>query len=163
MITKQTLCMSFWAKKIAKRFSESKFHRVNNEVKPRSESDDGIWQGVLVTFVSMLLSVDKPPRFWAISLRRFGALLLLVRFAQPAEVRLRASLSAQNDIQRFYLRLSFVFIKLNHRLHCSSKNKLLYWWARCAIIKSEFGFNHFCEVNLWPLAKELKHYAKRTI
>ena len=42
----------------------------------------------------------KPPRFVARSLRRFCALLPLVRFAQPAEVRLRktqAFFSAQDD------------------------------------------------------------------
>ena len=48
----------------------------------------------------------KPRKLQAISLRRFGALLPLVRFAQPAEVRLRSALVppfAQNDIQWFYL------------------------------------------------------------
>ena len=39
----------------------------------------------------------KPPKPQAISLRRFRSLLPLVRFAQPAEVRLRASHFAQND------------------------------------------------------------------
>ena len=39
----------------------------------------------------------KPPKLQAISLRRIRSLLPLVRFAQPAEVRLRASHSAQND------------------------------------------------------------------
>ena len=46
----------------------------------------------------------KPRKLQAISLRRFGALLPLVRFAQPAEVRLRSALVppfAQNDIQNF--------------------------------------------------------------
>ena len=46
----------------------------------------------------------KPRKLQAISLRRFGALLSLVRFAQPAEVRLRSALVppfAQNDIQNF--------------------------------------------------------------
>ena len=43
----------------------------------------------------------KPPKLQAISLRRFRSLLPLVRFAQPAEVRLRktqAFFSAQNDL-----------------------------------------------------------------
>ena len=39
----------------------------------------------------------KPPKLQAISLRRIRSLLPLVRFAQPAEVRLRAPHSAQND------------------------------------------------------------------
>ena len=48
----------------------------------------------------------KPRKLQAISLWRFGALLPLVHFAQPAEVRLRSALVppfAQNDIQWFYL------------------------------------------------------------
>ena len=40
----------------------------------------------------------KPPKLQAISLRRIRSSVLLVRFAQPAKLRLRASHSAQNDV-----------------------------------------------------------------
>ena len=39
----------------------------------------------------------KPPKLPAISLRRIRSSVLLVRFAQPAKLRLRAPHSAQND------------------------------------------------------------------
>ena len=40
----------------------------------------------------------KPPKLQAISLRRIRSSVLLVRFAQLAKLRLRASHSAQNDM-----------------------------------------------------------------
>ena len=40
------------------------------------------------------------------------------------------------------------FYELNHRLHHSSKNKLLFGKMMCAIIQSESGFNSYYEVNL---------------
>ena len=40
-LKKQTISLSFWAKKNAERFSQSKFCEVNNGAKPRSEATKG--------------------------------------------------------------------------------------------------------------------------
>ena len=79
------------------RFAESKFCGVNNGAKPRSECDEGIWQGVWVAFYRKCYIDSKATEILSHILLRLRLALLLVRFAQPAKVRLRASHSAQND------------------------------------------------------------------
>ena len=73
---KQSYCMSFWAKKTAKRFSKSKFcwgsePQATIRYKTEEQRDEGIWRRVWVAcFCKCNIYNKKPPRFVTIS--RFG-------------------------------------------------------------------------------------------
>lgn len=51
--------------------------------------------------------------------------------------------------------------KLNHRLHPSSKNKLLSLYVLRTIIIPESGFNKFCEVILMTIGEKIKELRKK--
>ena len=98
------------------RFAKSKFHRVKNEVKSRSDSDDGISERI---WVACHNKCNIPLASHRDSLRDpCGALAPCFRsfaHAQPAEVR-----QAQDDIQWYYFSIIF---KTRRFMNCTYKRQ----------------------------------------
>ena len=112
--------------------TEVELLRVERKRTSRSarRSRSGIWLKILVACQRNVTSVQKPPKFVAISLRHFVPCFRLFACAQPAEVRL------QNRNAIFPLRMTYsgvvgfyflkkpltnallrVIIKVSHKLH----------------------------------------------
>ena len=91
------------------RFAESKFHRVRNEVKPRSGSDAGMWLGIWVAFYSKCnFTLASHQKFKPYPTSPNGSCFCLFASLNPQKFdfgrRSDTPPFAQNDIQRFYSR-----------------------------------------------------------
>ena len=93
--TKQTSNLSFWAKGGVHADRSRTFTEWRTRWKREAFCRSGIWLKIPVACQrKCYIYYDKSPKLQAISLRRVRSLVLLVRFAQPAKLRLRKPLRA---------------------------------------------------------------------
>ena len=87
--------------------------------KTEEQRDEGISERVWVAFCSKCnIPLASHQKFKPYPTSPNGSCFCLFAYAQPAKVRLRASRSAQNDIQGFCLLISFVLFLYNLVIPC---------------------------------------------